>query len=86
MRVAWLVIVVVMIGCEQPPPMATEIDVVAMKRMLTMPEFTPEQWQEFCDPSKKGDYHCSIQVVVDCPPDCDVYRILRNDQLLRRIW
>ena len=86
-RVGWLlVILAAMINCGQPPKSATVIDIEGMRRMLTMPDFTAAQWQEFCDPSQKGDYHCSIQVVVDCPPDCGVYRILRNDTLLRRIW
>lgn len=29
--------------------------------------------------------HCTIQVAVECPPDCDLYKVLREDTSLRRI-
>lgn len=65
-----------------------------MRQLLATPVLTPDEWQRACDPmhGKKFagveslDSHCSIQVVVDCPPDCGVYKILREDKLLRRVW
>ena len=75
-----------MMGCNQPPQMATVVDLDVMRRMLAVPDLTAEQWQAECDPENTREHHCTLQVVVECPPDCGVYRILRNDKLLRRMW
>lgn len=62
------------------------------RKMFETPILTPDEWEARCGtkydfgPNERGQGHCSIQVVVDCPPDCGVYKILQEDRLLRRIW
>lgn len=64
----------------------------AWHKILDTPILSPDEWQKACGtsgtigPTEVWTNHCTIQVVVDCPPDCGVYKILREDKLLRRIW
>lgn len=76
------------------PVTMTDAQREAIHKMLETPILSPEEWQKSCDPmhgqkwasGESLDSHCSIQVVVDCPPDCGVYKTLKEDKLLRRVW
>jgi hypothetical protein len=90
-----LVIAIWMLGpmMREPDPVSLTPDQLAqMNRMLAIPDRTPDEWQAACaipydfGPSERGSGRCSMQVIVDCPPDCGVYKTLQEDKLLRRIW
>lgn len=76
---------------EPDPTPLTSDQLAQMQRMLAIPDRTPEEWQATCaisydfGPQERGTGHCSIQVIVDCPPDCGVYKLLQEDKLLHRI-
>lgn len=73
-------------GCDTPPRMATTVDVEQMQQMLDAPAWTDAQWQQWCEdtaPDRAG--HCTIVVRIDCPPDCGIYRLVREDRLARRL-
>lgn len=65
-----------------------------MRTVAMMPQrvvLTADEWQAFCGRhvelgDERIDNHCTINVVVDCPPDCGVFKILQDDSLLRRVW
>ena len=64
----------------------------AWHKAVDTPILSPNEWQASCGttgrigPNEVWSNRCTIQVVVECPPDCGVYKILREDKLLRRIW
>lgn len=69
------------------------IDMESFRKTFETPIMSPDEWEAQCNPMKgkawgneRLDSHCTIQVVVDCPPDCGVYKILREDKLLRRVY
>mgnify|MGYP001500421847 CR=1 FL=1 len=75
-------------ACETPPPGQPEWTQAQRDhwRRMQGPLLSPEQWQAHCDPLGGGQNVCTIQVQVDCPPDCATYKILIEDRLLRRVW
>lgn len=84
----WLIVSVISFaGCNAPPGMATTVDVEQMRQMLDAPAWTDAQWQQWCKDSAPGEAgHCTIEVQIDCPPDCGIYRLVREDRLARRRW
>ena len=87
-----LLIMVACVSSPEPQPMWTPEQREYWRTTFETPTRSPDEWQAACGktwdfgPNDRGQTHCSIQVVVDCPPDCGVYKILVEDELLRRVW
>ena len=87
MRCLGLLCLCLVAGCDGPPRVSMDVDVDQMHRMLQQPDWTAEQWSAFCEQTSPGEgaQHCGMAVIVDCPPDCGVYALLKHDPFLRRI-
>lgn len=81
------VVVGTLASCDTPPQTSSAVDVQQMREMLALPTWTDDEWQEWCSRTTEGESgHCSVVVQVDCPPDCGIYRLVREDRLARRLW
>jgi hypothetical protein len=86
MRVGILVVLALITAtCEAPPRVSPEVDLPQMRRLLEPPHLTAEEWERNCV-GRDGRVLCSIIVQIDCPPDCGIYRLVREDRLARRVW
>ena len=100
-QIAGVLVVLVCLGWVLAPPIQepavvhSEVSLeqqVYWRKIFEPPILTPDEWKAQCGtpydfgPTERGHNHCTIQVVVDCPPDCSVYKILIEDRLLRRLW
>jgi hypothetical protein len=88
-----LVLFGLVVGCLVTEPVLMpptllhdEVSVPFVETVLSV-----EEWERFCGvrydfgPGERGQHHCSIQVIADCPPDCGTFKMLREDRLLRRV-
>ena len=70
-------------SCDDPP--ALDVDIQVMRRMLADPDWTPDEWERWCDPLGGGASRCVLIVELSCPPDCGVYVAMRQNPLARVI-
>lgn len=70
-------------ACDDPPPV--DVDIQVMRRMLAEPDWTPAEWERWCDPLGGGASRCLLVVELSCPPDCGVYVAMRQNPLARTI-
>ena len=70
-------------SCDDPP--ALDVDIQVMRRMLADPDWTPDEWERWCDPLGGGASRCVLIVELSCPPDCGVYVAMRQNPLARTI-
>jgi hypothetical protein len=75
----------VLSGCVDPPPRAhAVVDLDSMHRMLDEgSDWSPDQWEHWCDPIGGGTSRCLLTVEIACPPDCGVYVSMRQSPLAR---
>ena len=75
----------VLSGCVDPPPSALPVvDIDLMHRMLDEgSDWSPDQWEHWCDPIGGGTNQCLLTVEIACPPDCGVYVAMRRNPLAR---
>ena len=71
-------------ACDEPAR-DVDVDIPAMLRMLAEPDWTPDEWERWCDPLGGEASRCTLTVEVICPPDCGVYAELRRNPLARRL-
>tara|TARA_R110002110_G_scaffold140472_1_gene327764 strand:- start:480 stop:797 length:318 start_codon:yes stop_codon:yes gene_type:complete len=70
-------------SCDDPTPL--DVDIQVMQRMLAEPDWTPDEWERWCDPMGGGASRCVLVVELSCPPDCGVYVSMRQNPLARVI-
>ena len=69
-------------SCDRP---TLDVDIPVMRRMLAEPDWTPAEWERWCDPLGGGASRCVLVVELSCPPDCGVYVAMRQNPLARRL-
>jgi hypothetical protein len=81
--IALVGLLIVAPSCDNPPPV--DVDIQVMRRMLADPDWTPDEWERWCDPMGGGASRCVLVVELSCPPDCGVYVSMRQNPLARVI-
>jgi hypothetical protein len=79
-------VILVLAGCVDPPPrVPAVVDLDSMHRLLAVPEWSPEEWDEWCDPPGGIENRCLLTVQIACPPDCGLYADMRRHPRARVI-
>ena len=80
--IALVGLLIVAPSCDRP---TLDVDIPVMRRMLAEPDWTPAEWERWCDPLGGGASRCVLIVELSCPPDCGVYVSMRQNPLARTI-
>ena len=73
-------------GCvDDKPRDEAVIDLDSFHRLLDEPDWSPAEWERWCDPVGGGTSRCLLTVEIACPPDCGVYVSMRQNPLARVI-
>ena len=84
---ALVVALLALSGCvDDPPRDDATIDLDSMHRLLDEPDWSPAEWEDWCDPVGGGESRCLLTVEIACPPDCGVYVAMRRNPLARVIY